>query len=57
MFPPFLQPGDQIRIISPSGTINPVFIDGAMAVLQSWGLEVSEGKFARGAYGRFGGNI
>lgn len=55
MLPPFLRPGDQIRILSPSGTINPVFIDGATAVLQSWGLEVSEGKFARGAYGRFGG--
>lgn len=53
MTPQFLQPHDQIRIISPSGAIDPVFIDGATAVLQSWGLNVTEGNFARSAYGRF----
>lgn len=55
MLPPFLQPGDQIRIITPSGTIQSSYIDGAISILQSWGLQVSEGKFASDAYGRFGG--
>lgn len=55
MIPPFLQPYDQIRIISPSGVINPEFIDGAVKVLTGWGLKVTEGEYARAAYGRFAG--
>ena len=52
---PFLHPSDQIRILSPSGCIAPEYIDGAKALLESWELKVSEGKFARGNYGRFAG--
>jgi muramoyltetrapeptide carboxypeptidase len=55
MFPPFLNSGDQIRIISPSGVIDPQFIDGASKVLAEWGLQVTEGAFARTEYGRFAG--
>jgi muramoyltetrapeptide carboxypeptidase len=55
MKPAFLQPNDQIRIISPSGSINPEFIDGATKVLTNWGLQVTEGEFARNEYGRFAG--
>ena len=44
-----------IRIISPSGTINPEYIEGATQRLQSWGYRVSEGRYARGEYGRFSG--
>ena len=44
-----------IRIISPSGAIDPVFIDRAAARLRSWGHEVSEGTHARGRWGRFAG--
>ena len=44
-----------IRIISPSGAIDPVFIDRAAARLRSWGHEVSEGTHARGHWGRFAG--
>ncbi len=44
-----------IRIISPSGAIDPVFIDQAAARLRSWGHEVSEGTHARGRWGRFAG--
>lgn len=55
MTPSFLKPADQIRIISPSGCINPEFIDGAIKVLNNWGLQVSEGEFARSEYGRFAG--
>ena len=55
MNPPFLKPNDQIRIVSPSGSIHPELIDGAAKVLSSWGLQVTEGKFARSEYGRFAG--
>ena len=44
-----------IRIISPSGAIDPVFIDQAAARLRSWGHEVSEGTHARAHWGRFAG--
>ena len=44
-----------IRIISPSGAIDPAYIDGAAARLRSWGYEVSEGVHARDRYGRFAG--
>jgi muramoyltetrapeptide carboxypeptidase len=55
MTPEFLNNDDQIRIVSPSGVIDPVFIDGAKKVLETWGLNVTEGKFARSEYGRFAG--
>ena len=44
-----------IRIISPSGVIDPVYIDGASARLRAWGFAVSEGKHARSSWGRFAG--
>ena len=52
---PILKPNDQIRIVSPSGSIHPELIDGAAKVLSSWGLQVTEGKFVRSEYGRFAG--
>lgn len=45
----------KIKIISPSGVIDPAHIDGATRVLTSWGFDVSEGQFARTVYGRFAG--
>lgn len=44
-----------IRIISPSGVIDPSFIDGATTRLRAWGYIVSEGAHARDAWGRFAG--
>ena len=44
-----------IRIISPSGAIDPSYIDGATARLRAWGIKVSEGAHARDARGRFAG--
>ncbi len=55
MTPPFLKPNDQIRIVSPSGTIDALFIDGAKKVLDTWGFQVTEGEFVRTQYGRFAG--
>ena len=44
-----------IRIISPSGVIDPAYIDGAATRLRAWGYKVSEGAHARDAWGRFAG--
>lgn len=44
-----------IRIVSPSGAIDPSYIDGATARLRAWGYKVSEGAHARGRWGRFAG--
>ena len=55
MNPSFLTINDQIRILSPSGTVNPDYIDGAIKVLTSWGLTVTEGDYARTEFGRFAG--
>ena len=44
-----------IRIISPSGIIDPIYIDQAAARLRSWGYEISEGTPARDKWGRFAG--
>lgn len=55
ILPPFLRPGDEIRIVSPSGFIDPAYIAGARITLSNWGLKPSEGEFARAEYGRFAG--
>ena len=44
-----------IRIISPSGAIDPSYIDGATTRLRAWGYKVSEGAHARACWGRFAG--
>ena len=44
-----------IRIVSPSGVIEPIFLDGAVARLRAWGYKVSEGAYARAYWGRFAG--
>jgi len=57
MKPPFLNSSDQVRIISPSGIIRPEYIDGAKEVLTGWGLNITEGEYARAEYGRFAGTL
>ena len=44
-----------IRIISPSGAIDPMYIEQASARLCAWGYKVSEGAHARDKWGRFAG--
>ncbi len=44
-----------IRIVSPSGAIDPVYMDNACARLREWGFAVSEGRYARNKAGRFAG--
>lgn len=55
MTPKFLNPNDTIHILSPSGAIEPSLIEGAKKAFTSWNLKVTEGEFARSAYGRFSG--
>ncbi len=55
-YPDFLKPGDEIRIISPAGNIDPTLIDGAKSQLVNWGYRPTEGMFTRTVYGRFAGN-
>ena len=42
-----------IKIVSPSGAIDPQYIDHATEVLRGWGYAVSEAVHARGKVGRF----
>lgn len=44
-----------VRIISPSGVINPEYIHETKRRLMSWGLHVSIGKYAFAQHGRFAG--
>ena len=44
-----------IRIISPSGAIDPQYIDAASSRLRAWGYDISEGVHARDKWGRFAG--
>ena len=46
---------ERIHIVSPSGAIEPAFIDGATERLRGWGYEVTEGRHARDRWGRFAG--
>ncbi|MDE6162655.1 MAG: LD-carboxypeptidase, partial [Bacteroides sp.] len=36
-FPPFLQKGDKVVIVSPSSKIDPQFLKGAKKRRESWG--------------------
>ena len=56
-FPPFLQKGDKVVIVSPSSKIDKLFLKGAGKRLESWGLKVAVGKHAGGSSGRYAGTI
>ena len=43
----------RIRIVSPSGPIDPALIDAAKRRLEAWGHCVTEGRFTRTSWGRF----
>lgn len=52
-----LQVGDTVAIVSPASSIDPTFIDGAIAVLREWGFNVAEGTHARGHHTAASGAI
>lgn len=45
----------KIHVISPSGVIEPAWIDRAVEVLENRGFVVTVGAFAKAAYGRYAG--
>ncbi|MDR1678237.1 MAG: LD-carboxypeptidase [Prevotellaceae bacterium] len=55
MYPPFLKFADKVAIVSPSGTIDSKYIDGAVKRLTEWGLQPVVSKHARGSLGRYSG--
>lgn len=55
--PPLLKKNDKVIIISPSGSVDSTFIDGARILLEDWGLDVIVSRYARGQHGRFCGTI
>lgn len=57
IIPPFLKEGDKAVIISPSGNIDSILIDGAKIVLNSWGLKVETAPHAKNQQGRFCGSV
>lgn len=57
IFPPFLQEGDRVVILSPSGKIDKSFLKGAQERLASWGLDVIVTAYADGADGKYAGTV
>lgn len=57
IYPPILQRGDKAIMVSPSGSIDVQYINGAKQVLENWGLDVSIAANAEEEFGRFGGTI
>jgi muramoyltetrapeptide carboxypeptidase len=54
--PPFLNPGDEVAIISPSFQIDSEKLAGAASLLERWGLKVRLGKNAAKRSGPFAGS-
>lgn len=57
IFPPYLQEGDRIIILSPSSKIDKTFLKGANKRLKSWGVEVVFAKHAGSTHGTYAGSI
>ena len=52
-YPPFLEKGDKVTIVSPSSIIEPDILEGGIRCLKTWGLKVSKGKYVSASYGNF----
>ena len=55
LIPPYLKPGDEVGIISPSWAIEEDKITSAVTLLESWGLKVRLGKHVLKQNGPFAG--
>ncbi|MTI31650.1 S66 peptidase family protein [Xanthovirga aplysinae] len=56
IIPPFLKPKDKIGIIAPAGRLAPNTLSEELIELNSWDLEVVEGRFLYHTHHRFAGN-
>ncbi|MBO4813715.1 MAG: LD-carboxypeptidase [Muribaculaceae bacterium] len=50
IIPPFLKPGDKFAIISPSGTVLPERVDGAVCAIEKWGFVPVVGEHCKEEY-------
>lgn len=57
IYPPFVGPGDEVILLSPSSKIDKSFLTGARRCLKSWGLNVRTASHAAGACGTYAGRI
>ena len=57
VFPPLLEEGDEVIILSPSSKIDKSFVLGAKKRLQSWGLQVKRAPHVLSAHATFAGSI
>ncbi len=57
VYPPYLQAGDRVVVVSPSGAIAPALLEGARKTLRSWGLKTATARHAAGARGRYAGTM
>lgn len=55
--PAALRPGDQLRVLSPSGPVWPQHVEAGVAMMRAWGfcVEVDPDAFARTAHGYLAG--
>lgn len=56
MIPPYLKPGDEVAIISPSWAVDEDKIDNAVRFLEGWGLRVRLGRNVLRRSGPFAGS-
>ena len=54
LVPPFLKTGDKFAIISPSGTVLPERVDGAVRAIEQWGFVPVVGEHCKGEYKAYG---
>jgi muramoyltetrapeptide carboxypeptidase len=54
--PPFLKPGDEVAIVSPSFCIEENILNEAVTFLEKWGLNVRIGRYAAKKKGPFAGS-
>lgn len=57
IYPSYLTLKDKVIIVSPSGSIETQYIDGAITLLEQWGLDVEVSAHARNKNGRFCGTV
>lgn len=56
-FPPYLQEGNKVIIVSPSSKIDKSFLTGAKERLESWGLKVQISKYADSSSATYAGTL
>ena len=55
IFPPHLQKGDKVAIVSPASAVNPDYVDGAVRMLSLWGYVPVIGTHCKGRNGYYSG--